>query len=129
LLYAINRPSLKKIHYKSIELIIFGSSEPKDSQNFRFKTHYLGHLYDNVSLVTLYSAVDLIVVPSLQEAFGQTASETMGCGTPVVAFGRTGLLDIIDHKENGYLAKPFDTTDLANGIEWVFNAPNYKDLC
>jgi len=68
-------------------------------------------------------------VPSLQEAFGQTASETMGCGTPVVAFGRTGLLDIIDHKENGYLAKPFDTTDLANGIEWVFNAPNYKDLC
>jgi glycosyltransferase involved in cell wall biosynthesis len=73
--------------------------------------------------------VDVMVVPSLQEAFGQTASESMACGTPVVAFGATGLLDIVDHKINGYLAKPFDTDDLKNGIEWVLNTPNYDELC
>lgn len=70
-----------------------------------------------------------MIVPSLQEAFGQTASEAMACGTPVVAFGHTGLLDIVDHKLNGYLAKPFDTTDLACGIEWVLDAKNYDALC
>jgi glycosyltransferase involved in cell wall biosynthesis len=55
----------------------------------------------------------------------------MSCGTPVVAFGATGLLDIIDHKLNGYLAKPFDTTDLANGIEWMLNLEKkeYNNLC
>jgi len=61
----------------------------------------------------------------LQEAFGQTASEAMACGTPVVAFGATGLLDIVDHQKNGYLAEPFDVKDLAKGIDWVLehNAP------
>lgn len=113
----------------NIELVVFGSSQPQNAPDFAFKTHYLGHLYDDVSLVTLYSAVDVMVVPSLQEAFGQTASESMACGTPVVAFGTTGLFDIVDHKVNGYLAKPFESEDLANGIEWVLNAPNYDELC
>jgi len=70
-----------------------------------------------------------MVVPSLQEAFGQTASEAMACGTPVVAFGATGLLDIVEHQKTGYLAKPFDSKDLANGIEWVLHAANYDELC
>ena len=111
-----------------IEFVIFGSSEPKDKQSFKFKTHYLGHLNDDVSLVSLYSAVDVMVVPSLQEAFGQTASESMACGTPVVAFGHTGLLDIVEHKKTGYLAKPFDTYDLAAGIEWILNVSYYNEL-
>lgn len=101
------------------ELVVFGSSEPEISQGFKQKAHYLGHLHDDVSLRVLYSAADVMVVPSLQEAFGQTASESMACGTPVVAFGATGLLDIVDHQQTGYLAEPFNTQDLANGINWV----------
>lgn len=112
-----------------IELIIFGSSKPEIESNLLHKTHYLGHLHDDVSLRILYNAADLMVVPSLQEAFGQTASESLSCGTPVVAFGATGLLDIVDHKINGYLASPFDTRDLANGIDWILNTDNYDDLC
>ena len=60
-----------------------------------------------------------MLVPSLMEAFGQTASEAMACGTPVVAFNATGLKDIVDHHENGYLAQPYEAKDLAKGIEWV----------
>ena len=121
--------AMDKLTSKDIEFVVFGSSEPQNAPDFGFKTHYLGHLHDDVSLVTLYSAVDVMVVPSLQEAFGQTASESMACGTPVVAFGATGLLDIVDHKENGYLAKPFESEDLAFGIEWVLNTSNYDELC
>jgi len=120
--------ALGLLNIDDIELVVFGSSAPKVSGSFNFKIHYLGQLYDDATLRALYSAADVMVVPSLQEAFGQTASESMACGTPVVAFGATGLLDIVDHKENGYLAKPFDITDLAAGIEWILNAPNYEQL-
>ena len=60
-----------------------------------------------------------MLVPSIQEAFGQTASEALACGTPVVAFRATGLKDIINHQQNGYLANPFEVEDLAKGIVWV----------
>lgn len=120
--------SLNLLNDENIEFVIFGSSEPKEKLPFKIKTHYLGHLNDDVSLVTLYSAVDVMIVPSLQEAFGQTASESMACGTPVVAFSHTGLLDIIEHQKTGYLANPFQVQDLATGIEWVLNAANYNEL-
>ena len=121
--------ALKNINTQNVELLVFGSSQPKQTQNFKQPVHYLGYLHDNLSLRALYSAADVMVVPSIQEAFGQTASESMACGTPVVAFGATGLLDIVDHQINGYLAKPFDTNDLAQGIDWVLNAENYSELC
>ena len=121
--------AMKKLKDTNIEFVVFGSSRPENAPDFVFNIHFLGHLHDDVSLVTLYSAVDVMIVPSLQEAFGQTASEAMSCGTPVVAFGATGLLDIVDHRQNGYLAKPFESEDLARGIEWVLNAPNYDELC
>jgi len=42
----------------------------------------------------------------------------------------TGLLDIVDHQINGYLAKPFDTSDLSAGIDWVLSDDKrHKDLC
>jgi glycosyltransferase involved in cell wall biosynthesis len=114
---------------KGLELAIFGQTAPKNSPNLGFPVNFMGHFHDNVSLRLLYSAVDLLVVPSRKEAFGQTASESMACGTPVVAFGATGLLDIVDHKVNGYLAKPFESEDLANGIDYIINALNYDELC
>ena len=121
--------ALHKLEDKNIEFVVFGSSEPKESQNFGFKTHYLGSLADDVSLVTLYSAVDVMIVPSLQENLSNVIMESLSCGTPVVAFDIGGNSDMIEHKQTGYLAKPFDANDLANGIEWVLNAENYDELC
>ena len=122
------KAALNFIEDSNVELIVFGSSEPNEPQGFRQKALYLGRLYDNVSLRTLYSAVDVLVVPSIQEAFGQTATESMACGTPVVTFGATGLLDIVDHKVNGYLAEPYDSSDLAKGIDWVLKHVDYEEL-
>ena len=74
---------------------------------------------DDALLQLLYSAADVMVVPSRQESFGQTASEALACGLPVAAFASTGLVDVVDHKVTGYLAKPFDTEELAFGIQWI----------
>jgi glycosyltransferase involved in cell wall biosynthesis len=31
---------------------------------------------------------------------------------------------MLDHKHNGYLAKPYNCQDLANGLEFILNHPN-----
>lgn len=102
-----------------IELMIFGASQPEQAIDLGFKTHYMGRLNDDISLALVYSAADVIVVPSVQEAFGQTASEAISCGTPVVAFNATGIKDVVEHQQTGYLATPFEVEDLAKGIAWV----------
>jgi len=102
-----------------IELVVFGSSNQKEISHLPVKTTFLGYLNDNYSLALSYNAADLFVGPSLQESFGQTFSESMACGTPCIAFDYSGPRDIIDHKENGYLAKYKSPESLAKGIIWL----------
>jgi len=125
---------LKEALYKikninDIELVIFGSSPPEKEIDFGFKSYYLGRLNDDPSLVALYNAVDIVINASHQENLSNVIMESISCGKPVVAFNIGGNPDMIDHQINGYLAKPFDTDDLANGIRWVLNNPDYNELC
>lgn len=107
-----------------VELAIFGMSAPAPGEEpLPYPAHWMGVLRDPFTLAALYSAADVMVVPSLQESFGQTASEALSCGTPVVAFDTSGLKDIVDHEQNGYLAKPFEPESLATGIQWVLGEP------
>jgi len=113
----------------SVEGVIFGQSEPRNPLNLGMPLHWLGHLNDDVTMALLYSAVDVMVVPSRQETFGQTASEAQACGTPVVAFNVTGLPDVVLHHVSGYLADPYSSEDLAKGIQWVLeDADRYAVL-
>ena len=126
-------PALKQLKQQQpelpIELVIFGAAASSNSVDLGFKVHYLGLFHDDISLSLVYSAADVMVVPSMQEAFGQTASESLACGTPVVAFNATGLKDIVRHQQNGYLAQPFEVEDLARGIAWIVeNCDRHKQL-
>ncbi|MCU0427754.1 MAG: glycosyltransferase [Candidatus Kapabacteria bacterium] len=119
----------------NIECYVFGASAPpkvsptQTPLDFGFPVNYLGSMTDNIALAVLYSAADVMIVPSREEAFGQTALEALSCGTPAVVFRVGGLVDTIRHKENGYLAEPFQTEDLARGIGFVLeDAERYKTL-
>jgi len=111
---------------KDAHLVVFGQSKPLIPTKLKIPVIYLGHLNDDLSLRAAYSSCNLLVVPSRIESFAQTASEAQACGVPVVAFNTTGLKTTVLHKVTGYLAKPFDINDLANGIIWTLNQGNYN---
>lgn len=112
-----------------VELVVFGASQPDKPIDLGFPIHYLGRLQDDLSLRIVYASADVMIAPSIEEAFGQTASESLACGTPVVVFTNTGLKDIVDHQQNGYVANYCDTQDLAKGIAWVLaDAERYPGL-
>ena len=97
-------------------------------ESFGFKTHYYGSNRDDLSLALLYSAVDVFVAPSIEENFAGTVFESLSCGTPVVAFDIGGMPDMITHRQNGYLAEPFNTDDLAAGIQWILDGDSWQLL-
>jgi glycosyltransferase involved in cell wall biosynthesis len=121
--------ALKKIEDKEIEFAILGSNEVKKVEKYGFTMHYLGYITEDNDLISLYSAVDLLVIPSLQENLSNAIMESLACATPVVGFNIGGNADMIEHQKNGYLVDPFDTTDLARGIEWAVNCESYEALC
>lgn len=101
------------------QLLIFGATAGQSGVHFGSDARYLGYVHDDRLLALVYSAADVTLVPSTEEAFGKTAMESMACGTPVVSFDIGGLKDIVDHQLNGYRARAFEPGDLAAGIRWV----------
>jgi glycosyltransferase involved in cell wall biosynthesis len=99
--------------------VVFGADAPSILPDLGMPAVFLGRLRDDASLAAAYSAADVFVAPSVQESFCQTVSESMACGTPVAAFGATGVLDLVEHQGCGYLARPYEVEDLARGITWV----------
>jgi glycosyltransferase involved in cell wall biosynthesis len=118
---------LKLINSKNVELVVFGEKNIGHSVINGLKITNVGYLTDEESLALLYSAADVVIVPSRQESFSQVCLESISCGTPVVAFDYSGPRDIIIHKENGYLARPYDPIDLAFGVDWIFNELEKSD--
>lgn len=102
-----------------LHLVVFGEIAPKHQPDLGFPIHYVGHLHDDISLRMLYSAANAMMVPSRIDNLPNAGVEAMACGTPVIAFDTCGLPDIVTHQKTGWLAKPFDTEDLARGIQWV----------
>jgi glycosyltransferase involved in cell wall biosynthesis len=109
--------ALRRMTTPEVHVAIFGDSAFVPSDVLPFPQHSIGHIADAADLAALYRAADLVVVPSRMESFSQVAAEAQACGTPVVAFAATGLLDVVAHEQTGYLAEAYSVTDLAHGID------------
>lgn len=118
----------KQGHANDFELIVFGADKPLEGMPTSIPIHYVGYVSDTNELVSLYNLASVMVVPSLTEVFGQTASEAMACGTPVVAFRCTGIQDVVC-EDGGYLVEPYSAEDLAHGIEWVLEHNRNGEMC
>jgi glycosyltransferase involved in cell wall biosynthesis len=86
----------------------------------------LGFVNDARRHALVYSAADLYVMPSLEEAFGQTGLEAMACGTPVVGFDTGGMPDFIRPNYTGLLAKVGDAGDLARRMQTPIDQPRLR---
>lgn len=64
-------------------------------------------------LVKIYSASDLMLMPSQSESFGLAALEAMACEVPVVSSNAGGLPELVDHGVTGYMSEVGDIEQMA----------------
>lgn len=109
-------------------LLLFGTIKNDNEflQRVPCRYIYVGEQISKEDLAQLYSAADMVVVPSHYESLSLVIAEAMACGTPAVSFNNAGQTMLIDHKENGYLAEYPSTTDFAQGINWILQNTNNK---
>jgi glycosyltransferase involved in cell wall biosynthesis len=113
---------------KDYELVILGGHAEEVVDQLPLKAHPLGYVNDERRIVEIYQAVDVFVLPSLEDNLPNTIMEAMACGVPCVGFRVGGIPEMIAHQQNGYVARFRDADDLATGINWVLNNANYAHL-
>ena len=89
-----------------LTLKVFGSDKDITINNDLVKVKSLGFLTSEEDLIQAYQEASISIAPSVQEAFGQTVSESLACGTPVIIRRISGgPLDLIEHGFNGFIVE------------------------
>ncbi|WP_109486761.1 glycosyltransferase [Occallatibacter savannae] len=71
---------------------------------------------DDATLARAYRAADVTVIPSLGENLPYVALESLGCGTPIVAFPIGGMPEIVGKNERGRVCGAIDAVEMSRHI-------------
>jgi glycosyltransferase involved in cell wall biosynthesis len=74
----------------------------------------------------VYAAMDIFVLPSLNEGLPLTVLEAMAASKPVIASRVGAIPDVVQHGETGLLVTPADSAGLCDALAQLLSAP---DLC
>lgn len=93
-----------------VKLVIAGIVQDQDYFDSRVKPHidndtvrYIGAVGAAQRPEVLGRSLALLHLISFDEPFGLSLIESLACGTPVIAFGRGSIPEIIKHDETGYI--------------------------
>lgn len=119
---------LKENSQENIEAMILGRNAEVLGKMLPIPYHAMGYVTGDSTLAELYNAADVFVTPSLQENLPNTIMEALSCGIPCVGFDIGGIPEMIDNRQNGYVAQYKSAEDLARGILWVLCEADYRQL-
>ena len=90
--------------------------------------HVLGLLDHTDMLRTVERA--FLYLSTAKETFGIGTLEALAAGVPVLGWAEGGNLDLVAHKQTGYLAQPGNYEDLVAGYRWLeANRMRMRDAC
>ena len=102
-------------------VIVLGGDAASVKEALPLPVYTVNYLSNETDIAQLYNAADLFVTPSLQDNLPNTIVEAMSCGVPCVGFNVGGIPEMINHKQDGYVADYCDSIDFAQGISWCLN--------
>ncbi len=90
---------------------------------------HMGQPSGGIEQSPVYSAMDTFVIPSLEEAFGQTALEALACQTPVIGTKVGGIPEMIVNEVTGLITPPRSPHVLAECLERYFDDVELRTQC
>jgi glycosyltransferase involved in cell wall biosynthesis len=74
----------------------------------------------------LYSQASVLVLPSIEDGFGQVIVQAMACGVPVIATTNTGGPDVITDGKDGFIVPIRDAGAIAERLEYLYRNPDAR---
>jgi len=119
--YLIEAVNLLNQRYSNFIILFVGMGPLEDSlketapSNLKFISEI-----QHAELMKIYKEVDLIVIPSVYEAFGLVVGEAMIMEKPIVATNVDGVVEMITNEKEGLLVPSKDSEVLARSIERLY---------
>lgn len=95
----------------------------KIKPNFGGNISYRGHLKGK-NRINFYNSKAMIFPMKWEEAFGLTIIEAMSCGTPVIAYNRGAVSEIIEDGVTGYIVGKDNIDGLAEAMKKINSMPD-----
>jgi len=109
-------------------VMLVGNETPA-TKSIRLDKKNMGYVEDKFELARIYSAADVVVVPSLEETFSNTTAEAISCGVPVVGFKTGAIPDLVIDGKTGYTYEVGDVIGLSDGLKQVLSGPSMGNAC
>lgn len=125
-------PEIRRRVHKPVRLIVAGTGPFEAAYQDEVRTlgcddivSFAGFRKDAPDLM---AAADLVILPSVAEAFGLVLTEALYLGTAVVATRVGGIPEIVDDGVDGVLVPPSDSDALAGAIIDMLNDPDRRRM-
>jgi len=120
-LYLIEAVKILNKKYNNLIFLFVGEGPLKDNlRNIApSNIYFLGEMSHD-KLMKLYNEVDLVVIPSIHEAFGLVVGEAMIMKKSIIATDIDGIKEIIENTKEGLLVPPKNSKALADAIERLY---------
>lgn len=87
---------------------------------------WLGERNEKGKLALLSKAKTLLFPIHWEEAFGLVMIEAMACGTPVIAYDRGSVREIVKDGETGFICPPDDMECMTRKVQEIYEMPKEK---
>lgn len=121
---------------KNLQLVIAGfeteylnelkSIVNKLDNEIKSKIHFLISITEQEK-INLYHAIDVLVLPSVNESFGMVFLEAWACKKPVIGTAIGAISSVIDNEVDGLLMQPHNANDLSDKIIYLANHKLLRD--
>ena len=116
----------KSISAKEVKVIIAGDGPDFEKLKVLISKHELSDYFilkgfmQNKDLLSLFNVVDLVVVPSISEGFGNVVIEALRQQALILASNTGGIPEIIKDGKNGLLFKSNNIDSLVERLNYVY---------
>ncbi|MFP7442672.1 glycosyltransferase family 4 protein [Bacillus infantis] len=110
------------IPIEKASLTIIGKCNLREEilEQYQNRVHFTGTVLQS-EVSEILQEMDVMIFPSLGDGFGLSAIEAMSCGCPLICSENSGIADLVNEGDNGFVIPIQDVDAIIERVKWFIH--------